>query len=35
MSSEKTAPMYDLQGRRINSADKKGIYIQNGKKVIM
>lgn len=35
VSSEKTAPMYDLQGRRINSADKKGIYIQNGKKVVM
>lgn len=27
------APVYDLQGRRINDA-KKGFYIQNGKKVV-
>ena len=26
--------LYDLQGRRISSAPRKGIYIQNGKKVV-
>lgn len=27
------SPVYDLQGRRVNDA-KKGVYIQNGKKVV-
>lgn len=26
--------VYDLQGRKVNSKSKKGIYIQNGKKVV-
>ena len=26
--------LYDLQGRKVNSKSKKGIYIQNGKKVV-
>lgn len=34
VNSEKPAPMYDLQGRRVNSVVKKGVYIQNGKKVV-
>ena len=29
------APIYDLSGRRVNSAVKGGIYIQNGKKFIV
>ena len=30
-----TAPVYDLQGRRVNNAAQKGVYIVNGKKVII
>jgi len=30
-----TAPVYDLQGRRINGSAQKGLYIVNGKKVII
>lgn len=30
-----TAPIYDLTGRRVNNASKRGIYIQNGKKFIV
>jgi hypothetical protein len=30
-----TAPVYDLQGRRVNNAAQKGVYIVNGKKVIV
>ena len=26
--------IYDLQGRRLSSTPRKGIYIQNGKKMI-
>ena len=30
------APLYDLQGRKVTSAQKqKGIYIKNGKKVLV
>ena len=29
------APIYDLSGRRVNNAVKGGIYIQNGKKIIV
>ena len=32
---EHNAPIYNLQGLRLNSALRKGIYIQNGKKVVM
>ena len=32
---EKSSPFYNLQGQRLNSAPQKGIYIQNGKKVVM
>jgi arabinan endo-1,5-alpha-L-arabinosidase len=28
-------PIYDLQGRRVNSTSQKGIYIRNGKKFIV
>ena len=35
VNSEKSATaIYDLSGRRINSQLPKGIYIQNGKKVV-
>jgi len=27
--------VYDLQGRRVNNANQKGVYIKNGKKVIV
>ena len=29
------APIFDLSGRRVNSAVKGGLYIQNGKKFIV
>ncbi|MBR4533753.1 MAG: hypothetical protein IKO85_04320 [Bacteroidaceae bacterium] len=32
-TSDADAPFYDLQGRRV-SHPRKGIYIQNGKKII-
>lgn len=28
------APLYDLQGRRVDAEPQKGIYIQNGRKVV-
>lgn len=28
-------PIYDLQGRRLNTIPEKGIYIQNGRKIIL
>ncbi len=31
----KQSPMFDLQGRQLKSAPQKGIYIQNGKKVLV
>ena len=33
--SLKDNAIYDLQGRRVTKAASQGIYIQNGKKVIM
>ena len=30
-----TAPVYDLQGRKLSSMPAKGIYIQNGKKYVV
>ena len=30
-----TAPVYDLQGRKLSSIPAKGIYIQNGKKYVV
>ena len=30
-----TAPVYDLQGRRVNGAAKKGVYVVNGKKAVV
>ena len=29
------APIYDLMGRRVNNTMKHGVYIQNGKKMIV
>ena len=29
------APVYNLQGQRVESVPRKGVYIQNGKKVVM
>ena len=34
VSAGADAPVYDLQGRRLPQVPEKGIYIQNGKKVI-
>lgn len=34
VTSEKDAPLYDLSGRCVNRATK-GVYIQNGKKIIL
>ena len=31
----KESPIFDLQGRQLKSAPQKGIYIQNGKKVLV
>ena len=28
------APVYNLNGQRVNDSSKKGLYIQNGKKII-
>ena len=28
-------PLYDLQGRRLNSEPRKGVYVKNGKKVVI
>jgi hypothetical protein len=28
------APLYDLQGRRVDAEPQKGIYIRNGRKVV-
>ena len=33
--TEHYTPCYNLQGQRLTSAPQKGIYIQNGKKVVM
>ena len=27
--------IYDLSGRRVNNPQRKGIYIQNGKKILV
>lgn len=34
-NSTSAAPIYDLSGRRVNKPQRKGIYIQNGKKYIV
>ena len=34
VDGEKNAPIFDLQGRRIENA-QKGLYIRNGKKVVI
>ena len=34
MLNELNGNVYDLQGRKVNSA-KKGIFIQNGKKIVV
>ena len=31
----KNSPLYDLQGRQLKSLPNKGVYIQNGKKVVV
>lgn len=33
--SEENNIIYDLQGRRVNSVPSRGVYIKNGKKIIM
>lgn len=33
-SSDISSPVYDLQGRRINGKPGKGVYIENGRKVV-
>ncbi|MBQ2497630.1 MAG: hypothetical protein II509_03150, partial [Prevotella sp.] len=36
VSSGKNREIYDLQGRKINGKPaKKGVYVRNGKKVVM
>jgi len=32
---EESSDIYDLQGRRINAKPQKGVYIQNGKKIVL
>ena len=32
---EVSSDLYDLQGRRLNAQPTKGIYIRNGKKVVV
>ena len=34
-SASPDLPLYDLQGRRINIKPQKGVYIQNGKKIVL
>lgn len=34
MSSSDASSLYDLQGRKVNVMSRKGLYIQNGRKVI-
>ena len=34
-ADDSNAPIYDLSGRRLNEAPEKGIYIQNGKKIMV
>ena len=33
-TTEKSSKIYDLQGRRIQGEPQKGLYIQNGKKIM-
>ena len=33
--TDAAAARYDLQGRRIEKAAQKGVYIQNGKKIVV
>ena len=35
VDSNLDAPYYDLQGRRLNGKPKQGLYIKNGKKVVI
>ena len=30
-----SVPLYDLQGRRLNAQPSKGVFIKNGKKVVV
>jgi len=32
---QQSAPLYDLQGRRLTSQPSKGVYIQSGKKIVV
>lgn len=34
MDENPSAPVYDLNGRRLKGVPTKGIYIQNGKKMV-
>ena len=33
--TEESSDIYDLSGRRVQGTPKKGVYMQNGKKVII
>jgi hypothetical protein len=33
--SSDVAPLYDLQGRKVEQPTKSGVYIQKGKKIIV
>ncbi len=35
MSIQSSGPIYTLQGQRVESVPRKGVYIQNGKKVVI
>ena len=35
VNCEQDSPYYDLQGRRVNGKPKQGLYIKNGKKVVI
>jgi len=34
-SEESTAPVYDLQGRKVEGKMKPGVYVRNGKKIVV
>jgi hypothetical protein len=35
VDNNQDTPYYDLQGRRLNGKPKQGLYIKNGKKVVI
>jgi len=34
-TTEESSEIYDLQGRRLSTMPQKGVYIQNGKKIVV